>query len=118
MTVHIDISNRQKMGYLVELLKSLDFVEGVRVDEETQPEIAAPATANNSLPADDKPSFVERHNGSLAHLFERQRTELVETTPGMLSAKYWGAWKQNPLSIEKIDYEIRKMRDEWDRDIY
>ena len=31
-----------------------------------------------------------------------------------LSSKYWGAWRQNPLSIEEIDTEVHKMREEWD----
>ena len=51
-------------------------------------------------PVVDNVSFLQKHNGNL------------------LSSKYWGAWKNNPLSIEKIDFEIRKMREEWDRDIY
>lgn len=34
MTVHIDISNRQKMNHLLELLKSMDFVERVRVEDD------------------------------------------------------------------------------------
>jgi hypothetical protein len=61
MTVHIDISNRQKMGYLVELLKSLDFVERVRVDE------AEPQPTTDPQPA-TQPSFFERHYGSMPNL--------------------------------------------------
>lgn len=30
-----------------------------------------------------------------------------------LSSKYWGTWRQNPLSIEEIDTEVQKMR-KWD----
>jgi hypothetical protein len=81
MTIHIEVNNQQKMRYLVELLKSMDFVDQIRVDEENKAVVA---------PVTDEP----------------------------LSSKYWGAWKNNPLSMEKIDFEIRKMRDEWDRDIY
>ena len=81
MTIHIEVSNQQKMRYLVELLKSMDFVEQIRVVEENKT-VTGPAT--------DEP----------------------------LSSKYWGAWKNNTLSMEKIDFEIRKMREEWDRDIY
>jgi hypothetical protein len=31
MTIEIKVNNKQKMAWLVELLKSLDFVEGVKV---------------------------------------------------------------------------------------
>lgn len=51
------------------------------------------------------------------------REEVTDYPPAQsktssVAEKYWGAWKKNPLSIEKIDYEVRKMREEWDRDIY
>ncbi|WP_375448418.1 hypothetical protein [uncultured Fibrella sp.] len=57
MTVHIDISSRQKITYFLEIVKSLDFVEHVRVDEETQPE--------TTLQHSDKPSFSDQFYGSL-----------------------------------------------------
>lgn len=81
--IEVDLKNASKVLYLVELLKSLDFVErvSVRVENEESPTGAQP----------------------------------LQTS---VSGKYWGAWKKNPLSIEKIDFEIRKMRSEWDRDIY
>lgn len=81
MIIHVEVSNQQKMHYLIELLKSMDFVDRIKVDEETT-------------------------------------ADIVPVTGHSLAAKYWGAWKNNPLSIEKIDYEVRKMREEWDRDIY
>lgn len=80
--LEIDLRNPDQLNYVVELLRSLKFVEDVRVRSETLEE---PVAA------------------------EPQQ---------FLSAKHWGSWQQNPLTIEKIDYEIRKMRDEWDRDIY
>ena len=56
MTIHIDVSNQQKMLYLVELLKSMDFVERIRIDEEVQKN-------------DPKPySFFEKHNGGIPSL--------------------------------------------------
>ncbi len=75
MIIHVQVSNQQKMHYLIELLKSMDFVERIKVDEEVQ---------------------------------------VNETTSTALSSKYWGAWRQNPLSIEEIDNEVHKMREEWD----
>ncbi len=81
MTIQIEVSNQQKMHYLVELLKSMDFVEEIKVNEEKKIDAALVMGVS-------------------------------------LSNKYWGAWKNNPLSVEKVDYEVRKMRAEWDRDIY
>lgn len=75
MIIHVEVSNQQKMHYLIELLKSMDFVERIKVDEEMQ---------------------------------------VNEKTSTPLSSKYWGAWQQNPLSIEEIDTEVQKMREEWD----
>lgn len=75
MIIHVQVSNQQKMHYLIELLKSMDFVERIKVDEEMQ---------------------------------------VNESTSTALSSKYWGAWRQNPLSIEEIDTEVHKMREEWD----
>jgi hypothetical protein len=87
MTVHIDISSRQKMTLFLELLKSVDFVERVRVDEETQSEIVTPLPSNDSLTADDKLSFFSRFYGSL----------------------------QSGLSIDEIDHQLQTLRNEWDR---
>lgn len=76
--IEVDLKNASKVLYLVELLKSLDFVErvSVRVEQDEEPNGAQPL----------QPS---------------------------IAGKYWGAWKKNPLSVEKIDFEIRKMRSEW-----
>jgi len=57
MTVHIDISNRQKMTYFLELLKSMDFVERIRVDEDTSP------VPTESVPV--QPSFFDQFYGCL-----------------------------------------------------
>jgi hypothetical protein len=103
MTIHVDLKNQAKMMYLVELLRSLDFVERVSIQEDVEKTVEKPL------------SFFEKYNGSFSKKADEVHT--IETSEG-LSSKYWGAWKTNPLSIEKIDYEIRKMREEWDRDIY
>jgi hypothetical protein len=86
MTFHVDVS-RQKSSFFLEILKSFDFVERIRVDEDTQLEIAAPALASNPLPADGKPSLSARFYGSL----------------------------QSGMTIEEIDHQLQTLRNEWDR---
>ncbi len=81
MILEIDLKNKDKADTLLELLKSLDYVERVKVADKLQ-----------------NPKHEQKDI--------------------LLSKKHWGSWKQNSLSLEKIDYEIRKMREEWDRDIY
>ncbi len=73
MTVHIELSSRQKMPYLLEILKSLDFVEAVRVDDEPQPADATPPAAKRS-------PFVTKHNGAIPHLdVEAFETHIAQT---------------------------------------
>lgn len=56
MTIHIDLKNPTKMMYLVELLRSLDFVERVSVQEDVEKLITKPL------------SFFEKYNGSMPNL--------------------------------------------------
>ena len=61
MTVHIELTSRQKMPHLLEILKSLDFVEYVRVEEGSQSADAIPPPTKQS-------AFVAKHNGAIPHL--------------------------------------------------
>jgi hypothetical protein len=68
MTIQINVSNREKMLHLVELLKTMSFVESLKVEEE---EVEKP----NPKPL----SFFEKYNGCLPNLdvqaFENYLTE-------------------------------------------
>lgn len=79
--IEIELKSPDKLPFVVDLLRSLTFVERVEVHPEDTP--SSPAEPSTSL-----------------------------------SAKHWGAWKNNPISAEKIDDEIRNIREEWDRDIF
>ena len=107
-----DANTARSLSQFFRLIKGVEQVEVV-------PE---PASSLSTEPQPAQPSFYDQFKGSMPDLGVASRT--AETLPPLNpdpdspSRKYWGAWKTNPLSREKIDYEIRKMRDEWDRDIY
>lgn len=68
MTVRVDISNPQKLTYFLEIVKSLDFVERVRVDEES-------LTESTSQSSSDNRSFSQRYYGALKSGLTREEID-------------------------------------------
>lgn len=68
--LEIELKNAAQLDYVVELLRSLKFVEAVRVRPESEVE---------KVVASDAPSWFDKYNGRMAHLdtdaFERYLTE-------------------------------------------
>ncbi len=58
MTVHIELKNRQKMPHLLEILKSLDFVEHIRVDDQFPHNLTIVTRNTSDFQAVDDLTFV------------------------------------------------------------
>ncbi len=85
MTVHIDISNRQKMTHFLELLKSMDFVERVRVED------SAPVPTE-STPV--QPLFFDQFYGCMPNLDVTAFEDYL--------AEIRGEWDERDLAHDRI----------------